>query len=131
MAIDAANDKIRHLENMYEELKEELREDHRENRILKQEKTEALKDIERLTNDLVLEKREGEKLRRNWPQRETGGSSSKSKRIEDRPPHVTRTVGVSQPPSSYVLNPLKTSNPHPQASTPSPTPEETYHRHPI
>ena len=82
-ALDAANDKIRHLQSDNAKLNVSLAESNKENRALKKERIELLNNVEDLMVDLKDERKANEKFRRESSPR-SGGATPTSSRTERR-----------------------------------------------
>jgi chromosome segregation ATPase len=79
-ALDAANERIRHLEAANSSLNAELSDSNKENRIIKREKSELLHKIDRLKKDLADEQDLSDRLRRESSAR---SAAAPGKRLVD------------------------------------------------
>lgn len=116
-ALDAANEKIRQLEEANEHLKYLLKESNREKRSFKEEREDAIKECENLGHDLAEEKKAHDKLRREVGRAKPAISSSRhsppaSHRHSREDEHSyasgesTRRYFVPQPPPNAAPNPF-------------------------
>lgn len=116
-ALDAANEKIRRLEDNYAELKDQLKDCHRENRLLKQEKMEAMKENDMLKDELAIERRDNDKLRREAHSRPSSTTSNASLHSAAPRDKVSRRLSTSQS-SRPPLAPQAPQNKAPNPFTP-------------
>lgn len=93
-ALDAAHERISRLEDNYNDLKDQLKDSHRENRLLKQEKNDAHKELDRLFDELATERRNNERREHSQASSATSRDSSVFDTSNER--RATRRLSTSQ-----------------------------------